>query len=70
MKCFFSFYNFESVLIPCKFSVSSLKMITISNHNQKLIQLFKFLLYNMLQLFLTHHIHYTPFICGKNNLKF
>jgi hypothetical protein len=28
---------FKSVLIPCKFSVLSLKMITISNHNKKLV---------------------------------
>jgi hypothetical protein len=28
---------FESVLIPCKFSVLFIKMITISNHNNKSI---------------------------------
>jgi hypothetical protein len=45
--------------------VSSLKMITISNHNQKLIFFnFYVFLYNKLQLFLKHHVHYTPFICG------
>jgi hypothetical protein len=32
--------NFENVLISYKFSVSSLEMITISNHNQNLILIF------------------------------
>jgi hypothetical protein len=37
-------YEILKVLIPCKFSVSSFKMITISNHNQNLI--FKILMFS------------------------
>jgi len=46
-------------------------MITISNHNQEIIfYIFLFFLYNELQIFLTHHVHYTPFICDKGLLNF
>jgi hypothetical protein len=43
MTCFFlkiifeQIWIFESVLIPCKLNVLFIKMITISNHNQKFI---------------------------------
>jgi len=63
----FLFIIFESMLIPYKFSVSSVKMITILNHNFKY---FYVILYNKLQLLFTHHVHYSPFICGKGLLKF
>jgi hypothetical protein len=63
---------FEGVPIPCKFNVLSLKMIIISNHNHFIyfyIFMF-FFLYNRIQLFLTHHLHFTPFMYGKRLLKF
>ncbi len=65
---------FESVPILCKFNVLSLKMIIISNHNLFLFFFFPFFknvfLYDKLQLFLTHHVHFTPFMGGKGLLKF
>ncbi len=52
-------------MIPCKFSVLFIKMVTISNHDQKfIIYIFNVLFYDKLQLFLTHHVVYTSFICG------
>jgi hypothetical protein len=56
--------KYENVLIPCKFNVLFFEMGTISNHNQ-IFTFFCFLKNNMPQLFLTHPINYTPFICGK-----
>ncbi len=57
-------------MIPCKFNVLFLKMIIISNHNHFLILLhFYVFLYNKLQFFLTHHVHFTPFMYGKGLLK-
>ncbi len=60
-------YNFfKSVHIPCRFNVSSWKMIIISNHTQIL----PFFFYYKVQLCLIHHVHYAPLICGKWLLKF
>jgi hypothetical protein len=58
-----------SVLIPCNFSVLFIKMMTISNHNQIFI-FYIFMFYNDLQLFLTRHVEYTSFICGRGFSKF
>jgi 1-acyl-sn-glycerol-3-phosphate acyltransferase len=61
---------FLSVLSLCKFSVLSLKMIIISNHNNFIyFYILCFLVYK-LQIFLTHHVHFTLFICGKSLLEF
>jgi len=62
---------FENKSIPCKFYVSFFKIITILNHNQKLIFLKIYVfLYNKVKFFLKHHVHYIPFICDKKYLKF
>jgi len=61
---------FESVMVPCKFSVSSIKMIIIKTHNTFFNLYFYVFLYNKLHLFLTHHVHYTPFMCAKGLLNF
>jgi hypothetical protein len=61
---------FESVLIPCKFNVLFFKMIIISNHNQ--IFFFHIFMFSCMvnYFFLTQHVHFTPFMCGKGLLKF
>jgi len=59
---------FESVLIPCKFNVSFLKMIIISYDNQFFF--FYIFLYGKLILFLTYHVHFISFMCDKRLLKF
>jgi hypothetical protein len=44
-------------------------MIIISNHNQIYFLHFYFFMYNKLRIFLTHHVHLNPFMCGKKILK-
>jgi len=44
-------------------------MLIISNHKFK-NHLKNIFIYKKLQIFLTHHVHYTPFKCGKRLLKF
>jgi hypothetical protein len=62
--------NFWKCVNPYKFSVSSKK-----NNNCKSkpkIDL-NFLMFSCMinyNFFLTHHVHYTPFTCGKRLLKF
>jgi hypothetical protein len=44
----------------------------ISNHNNLILKTFYASLYNKLQIFLTHHVHFTLFMCAKifEDLKF
>jgi len=65
-------WKFESVLIPYKFNVLSLKMIKISNHNQKLI--FKSFMFSCIIFFFkknTLYMYIIPHLCVvKNFWKF
>ncbi len=60
-------YIYLNVLIPCKFNVLFIKMMTISNHNQ---QFFFTFLNIKLQFKKTYDVDYTSFICGKGLSKF
>jgi hypothetical protein len=63
-----SFLNKYKFLKVSWFLVTS--MLIISNHKQFLFSYIFMFLYDKLQLFLTHHVHFTPFMCGKGLLKF